>query len=116
MFIVTARKASAGFSMIELLVTMLVFAVGLLGIASLQTQGMNVTRDAELMGKASILASSMVDRMRGNLDFTAGYVGIDGTDKTCLDADADVPEPSCTPEQEEMIQWNDTIQSMLPNG
>jgi len=53
-----------GFSMIELLVSMLVFAVGLLGIISLQTYSMRMTHDAELMGQASLLVNSMADKLR----------------------------------------------------
>jgi type IV pilus assembly protein PilV len=55
-----------GFSMIELLVAMLVFSIGLLGMASLQVTGMRMTRDAELMGRASLYVSSMADRIRAN--------------------------------------------------
>jgi len=53
-----------GFSMIELLVSMLVFAIGLLGIISLQTYSMRMTHDAELMGQASLLVNSMADKLR----------------------------------------------------
>jgi type IV pilus assembly protein PilV len=55
-----------GFSMIELLVALLIFSIGLLGIASLQVTGMRMTRDAELMGRASLYVSSMAERIRAN--------------------------------------------------
>jgi type IV pilus assembly protein PilV len=76
-----------GFSMIELLVAMLIFSVGLLGIASLQVTGMRMTRDAELMGRASLYVSSMAEKIRSN--------------------------PSASFDR---ANWNQTIQTALPNG
>jgi type IV pilus assembly protein PilV len=76
-----------GFSMIELLVAMLIFSIGLLGIASLQVAGMRMTRDAELMGRASLYVSSMAEKIRAN-------------HSTLVDID----------------DWNQTIQTALPNG
>lgn len=111
-----SKNKQAGFSMIELLITILVFAIGMLGIASLQTAGMRLTRDAELTGQASVLASSMADRMRGNITFTSTYSDVDGTDRTCLDEGSDTPEPTCSVAQEEMIKWNEEIASVLPEG
>jgi len=76
-----------GFSMIELLVAMLIFSLGLLGIASLQVTGMRMTRDAELMGRASLFVSSMAEKIRAN--------------------------PSALVD---IANWNQTIQTALPNG
>lgn len=115
MLMISKRK-QAGFSMIEVLITILVFAIGMLGIASLQTAGMRLTRDAELTGQASILATSMADRMRGNISFTSSYSDVDGTDRTCLDEGSDTPEPTCSVAEEEMIKWNEEIASVLPAG
>lgn len=65
----------SGFSMIELLVAMLVFSVGLLGMASLQITGLRMARDADLMALASLYASSMADQIRAN-----SSVGVDSSE------------------------------------
>ena len=109
-------KRQCGFSMIELLVTILVFAVGLLGVASLQTTGMRLVRDANLMSHASMLASSMADKMRGNMIAGGSYSGVDGTDDSCLDLGSTPPVPTCTVEQEDLMDWNEQIESFLPGG
>ena len=109
-------KRQRGFSMIELLVTILVFAVGLLGVASLQTTGMRLVRDADLMSHASMLASSMADKMRGNMVAGGSYSGVDGTDDSCLDLDSTPPVPTCTVEQEDLMDWNEQIQVFLPSA
>lgn len=55
-----------GFSMIELLVTLIIFSIGFLGIASLQMQGMRLVHDAELMGRANMLANTLADKLRAH--------------------------------------------------
>ncbi|TNC82248.1 MAG: type IV pilus modification protein PilV [Oleiphilus sp.] len=107
----------AGFSMIEVLVTILIFAIGLLGVASLQTTGMRMVRDGGQLGQAAMLAASMADKMRSN---AAGdtYVDVDGGARECenADLDADPPEEGCSVAQEDIFDWNDEIEDFLPGG
>ena len=107
--------SQAGFSMIEVLVTVLIFAIGLLGVASLQTTGMRMVRDGGQLGQAAMLASSMADKMRSN---AAGdtYIDVDGGDTSCDGSDDDPPTYDCTPAQEDMFAWNDEIEEFLPGG
>lgn len=62
------RQRQQGASMIEVLVTMLVTSVGLLGVASLQTVGVRMARDSGLMSQASFMATNMADKLRGNVE------------------------------------------------
>jgi len=64
-----------GFSMIELLVAVLVLAVGLLGLASLQTRSLQFNYSAYQRTQANILAYDIIDRMRANpaVVATSGY-------------------------------------------
>ena len=68
-----------GFTLIEVLVTMLILAVGLLGIAALQIKGMQFNHDAQLRSQISTLAYGIADRMRLSENSTGGlaanYVG-----------------------------------------
>ncbi len=57
-----------GFSLIEILITMLIVAVGLMGTATLQLTGLSSNQGAYLRTQASILVYDMADRMRGNPD------------------------------------------------
>jgi len=63
---VKAKKT--GFSLIELLISILIFAIGFLGIASLQTQAMRMAHDAQILGQATILANSLADTLRVHED------------------------------------------------
>lgn len=67
--LVTAR--ARGFTLIEVLVAVLVLAIGLLGLASLQLQGLRETHAALLQTQAGVLATDMAERLQaGPLDAT----------------------------------------------
>jgi len=55
-----------GFTLLEVLITLVIFSVGLLGLANLQGQSINSSYNAHLRTQATSLASSMIDRMRAN--------------------------------------------------
>ena len=55
-----------GFTMVEVLVTLVILAVGLLGLAGLQATSLRNTESAYQRSQAAILAYDMLDRMRAN--------------------------------------------------
>lgn len=61
-----AERHSRGNSLIEVLVSMVILAVGLLGVAAIQVYSLRMVGDAEVRSIASILASDMAERMRAN--------------------------------------------------
>lgn len=74
-----------GFSMIEVLISLLVLSIGLLGLAFLQGQGMKYNTDAYLRTQATILAYDIVDRMRANSS-ASGSGGYSVSSKSAVDA------------------------------
>ena len=58
------KKSHGGFTLIEVLVTLVILAVGLLGIASLQLKGAQFNHDAVLRSQISTLAYDIADRVR----------------------------------------------------
>lgn len=61
------RRAQAGFSLLEVLITMVILAVGLLGLAGLQARAINAETESFSRGQAMMLANELVDRMSANL-------------------------------------------------
>lgn len=55
-----------GVGMIEVLVAVLIFAIGLLGVASMQVFTLKMNSNAETRTRATLLATDMVERMRAN--------------------------------------------------
>lgn len=63
-----------GFSLIEVLIALVVLAIGLLGLALLQTMNLRYTKSAEQRTKAVNLASAILDTMRTNRSELPAYV------------------------------------------
>ncbi len=61
-----SRRAVLGVSLIEVMVAILVFSVGLLGIAMLQMRGAQFTKESGSRTSAIILARSLAESMRAN--------------------------------------------------
>lgn len=59
-------QATAGFSLVEVLVALVVLSIGLLGLAGLQTRGVRDNHSAYLRTQATLNAKDLVDRMRAN--------------------------------------------------
>lgn len=74
-------KQNAGFSMIEVLVAVLVLAIGLLGVAALQTHALKNNQSALQRSQASMLAYYMLDAMRANR--AVAMIGSYDLAKTC---------------------------------
>lgn len=60
------RAAMHGFSMIEVLIALVVLAVGLLGLALMQTMNLRYTQSANHRTMATNLAYDLLDQMRAN--------------------------------------------------
>lgn len=92
-----ARARQAGFSLIEVLVTLVVFSIGLLGAGALQLVSKKTTSDAIQRTGASMVAAETLERMRANtaaLDqylgaVAAGTLAAPGTDCQLADCDSD---------------------------
>ncbi len=57
---------SRGFTLIEVLISMVILAIGLLGLASLQAISLRDNQDAYYYQQATLLAYEMQDRIRAN--------------------------------------------------
>ncbi|MGD9591937.1 MAG: type IV pilus modification protein PilV [Candidatus Berkiella sp.] len=60
------KNKANGFTLLEVLVALMIFSIGLLGLAGLQIFSLRLTGDSLLRTTAAILANDMIDRMRAN--------------------------------------------------
>jgi type IV pilus assembly protein PilV len=107
-----ARNASAptsgrqvGFTMLESLVSILVFSIGLLGLAALQSTAKQASFEASQRTQAAYLANDIIERMRTNRSVLDSYAPDDG-DMTKVGGGSIEAAPSpdcasstCTPAQ-----------------
>ncbi|MGR8929061.1 MAG: type IV pilus modification PilV family protein [Gammaproteobacteria bacterium] len=69
----TLRNKNAGVGLIEVLITVVVIAVGLLAIASLQGNLVGGSRDNKTRAEAKALADAKIEQLRDNIIKTGGY-------------------------------------------
>jgi len=75
-------NSNSGFTLIEVLIAMLVLAVGLIGMAGLQATSLRNNQSAYNRSQATQLAYDLNDKMRANKAAAASYVSIDVKDAT----------------------------------
>lgn len=73
--VLSSHKSSSGFTLIEVMIAILVLAIGLLGFALLQTMSVRFTQSANQRTQATNLAYEMLDQMRSNRLGAAQYAG-----------------------------------------
>ncbi len=112
-----------GLSLIEVLISLVVLSVGLLGIAGMQATGLRNNHAAYTKTQASALAVDMADRIRANPNGADFYAEFDTkttipTDPGCITDDA-----GCTAAQlanYDKYQWSQPLISstapILPGG
>jgi type IV pilus assembly protein PilV len=105
----THRRRSHGFTLVEILVTLLIVSIGLLGIAALHSFSMRNNYDALLRSHASALASDITDRMRSN------QAAVNVADSEYNVAFGERPAgPSRA--IADILEWKDTLAEQLPEG
>jgi type IV pilus assembly protein PilV len=71
------RRINAGFSLLEVLITVVLMAIGLVGLAGLQQRTSVAEMESYQRAQALILAQDMADRISNNKVGAAGYLATD---------------------------------------
>ena len=102
------RSRSHGFTLVEVLIAIVVFSIGLLGIAGLQVSGMRFTQGSQLRAVAAMQVSTMSDRMRANrVAVQDGNYDSKGT--MPISSAKDCAAVACTPAESavyDLYSWN----------
>ncbi len=61
-----SRGRQGGFTLVEVLVTLFILAIGLLGLAGLQTRGISGSKSALFTSQAAICSQDIIARMSAN--------------------------------------------------
>lgn len=106
-----------GFTLLEVLISVLVFSIGLLGVAGLMVLSVRTNHSAFLRTQASFLAESMAERMRTNLGYVDQYNGTYNTSTDATTPPTDCRAGACTPVQLAAYDrwiWNQQLVDHLP--
>lgn len=131
--IIGGTKASAaGFSLIEVLVSIIILSFGLLGMVGLQASALQANRDARLQSVSTTLARELSDMMRGNKEIAKPtatvnpYLGMFSnpngatslaptTNSYCLNVGSSCTTPVDTA-QAQMTDWLARVDAELPGA
>ena len=110
------NRSEEGFTLIEVLVAIVIFSFGLLGIASMLTISVRNNHNGYLRSQANFLAENMTDRMRSN-PVSLWQEAFNG-DASVGSTVCDIGSP-CTYADlatYETEQWAQSLSTLLPAG
>ena len=115
-------KKQKGAGLIEVLVTLFIISIGMLGIAGLQTVGMQAGQEASLRTSALFVVEDIAGRMQANrkgVQFYDAGPGNLGTDNNCYDKAGGGIATVCTPEKlakHDILLWKNNLRVVSPAG
>lgn len=127
------RANSGGFSLVEVLISVIILSFGMLGMVGLQAAAIQANRDARLQSVASALARELAEMMRGNkqVGLAAGsanpYLGefsnpgaatplVPATVSYCLNVGATACATPTATANAEMTDWLARVDAELPGA
>jgi type IV pilus assembly protein PilV len=111
------KSKRSGFTLLEVLITLVILSIGLLGLAGLQAVGLSQNHSAYLRSQATQAAYSIADRMRANQVASANYLSSFMLPSAAT-AQAGCTAGGCTAAQmatNDLFEWNTALSSSLPN-
>lgn len=113
----TSKQQNSGFSLIEVLVSVVVLSVGLLGLAGLQTNVIKFNHSAYLRSIAIYQTENIIDRMRSNKKGVEANAYIVGIAKKESNIKSNCNPCSATEiAEQDILTWNQSNNQLLPNG
>lgn len=110
------NRLQTGASLIEVLVSVVIIAIGLLGLAALQNISLKLSYESYVRTQATFLAYDMIDRIRANPETAENYsIDENGTigQVSCFNGD------NCTSNemrQFDLYHWREQARALLPNA
>ena len=108
------KARQKGFSLVEVLITLVIMSVGMLGIAGLYVQSMQAGRTSTFRHNAVTLAGDVADRIRANPSAGIAYAAPNGANNNFVGGGVD-----CTPAQmagHDILLWKNQAADTLPAG
>ena len=111
-----STNRSAGFSLIECLVALVILSIGLLGVSKMATNSLQFTDSASMRSQSVVLAYDLADKIRANEGNSGSYAIAMG--------DAVANPPDCETNncsggqlaQADLADWKNSLANVLPLG
>jgi type IV pilus assembly protein PilV len=108
-----SRRHQQGVSLLEALISILIFAVGILAVVALQAASIRTSNDAKFRADASYLANQLVGRMWTDRANLANYAHNANGAFVC---DTRVGTTVAAPANASLNAWLLTVNATLPGG
>ena len=113
-------QTQQGFTLVEILVAVVVLAIGLLGLAGLQANSLKFNKSAYQRSVASMLAYDMLDRIRANRDgLIAGNYNDHGPGSGNFPSDPGCITSGCSTTNVasyDVYEWGQQLGNLFPAG
>ncbi|WP_434988473.1 type IV pilus modification protein PilV [Xanthomonas melonis] len=114
--LLVSRSRSQGFSLLEVLITIIVLAFGLLGFALLQTANVRFVQSANYRTQATNLAYDLLDQMRSNRFQSAWYTDATFSANTVTSASCSRPLGDSVTIANNIVRWKCQVVLALGEG
>ncbi|MBF0185038.1 MAG: type IV pilus modification protein PilV [Magnetococcales bacterium] len=108
----------SGFTLLEVLITLVILSVGLLGLARLQMAAIQFNHSALLRSQALLLTNDILERMRANRSLASAGAYTTSHDSMIV-SPPDCRNISCSAAQlvlYDLAQWKQDLSTLLPDG
>ncbi len=119
--------AQRGITLVEVLVTVIIISIGLLGVAGLQVTSVRQTANSGMQTQAMMLAGDLIERIRANRSGIVSGTGLTidmgaygkaaGTAFPVTSVDGCIDGTGCTPVQmatTDLVNWVRSVRNSLP--
>ncbi|MFG1495121.1 type IV pilus modification protein PilV [Saccharospirillum sp. HFRX-1] len=116
---VSARQDGA--TLIEVLIAVVLLAIGFLGYAQLQTRALQISNEALYQSRAAVMAESLFERLRANRDLALNgndyLFNDDGQGNLPSQPDCDLQDCSAVQiAQRDLALWLEQLKDTLPGA
>ena len=109
-------STQSGFTLLEVVIAILVLAIGLLGLASLQAVGLQFNQSSQFRTQATNLAYEMADRMRSNRQAARDGDYDGGLADPLTDCTPNLSLNQATVAARDVASWRNSLACLLPLG
>ncbi|EJO94236.1 type IV pilus modification protein PilV [Ectopseudomonas mendocina DLHK] len=106
----TLRNTQRGFSLIEVLVTLVLLTVGMLGLVAMQGRGIQFTSDSVARNNAVMLATEIMEKIRANPGARDDYM-INSLEAEGACGEAAIPANNVA---RQLTCWSEKVRTLMP--
>ncbi|WP_457980103.1 type IV pilus modification protein PilV [Ectopseudomonas composti] len=108
------KRRDNGFSLIEVLITMVLLTVGILGLVAMQGRGIQLTSDSLARNNAAMLATELLEKIRANPEGLTEFELTELPDGDCLFNDPDSTPIQANDIEQQLECWSSKVRTLLP--